>query len=159
MLEDIGKITKVKKTIDRGQGLVSFIYNHTLALNTMRMYTNKMELVRHGVTRFATSFLTLQRLYTQKDNLRKMFTSDEWLSSSVAKEDKGKKTCQLVLMNSFWNDIFYILKVMGPLVKVLRLVDNEKKPAMGYIYEAMDRAKEAIEASFNGDKTKYEDIF
>ena len=29
------------------------------------------------------------------------------------------------------------------LVKVLRLVDGEK-PAMGYLYEAMDRAKEAI---------------
>jgi hypothetical protein len=29
------------------------------------------------------------------------------------------------------------------LVKVLRLVDNEK-PTMGYLYEAMDRAKEAI---------------
>jgi hypothetical protein len=29
------------------------------------------------------------------------------------------------------------------LVKVLRLVDGEK-PAMGYLYEVMDRAKEAI---------------
>ncbi|KAL0399788.1 UNVERIFIED_CONTAM: hypothetical protein Sradi_2322100 [Sesamum radiatum] len=39
--------------------------------------------------------------------------------------------------------------VAGPLVKVLRLVDGEKKPPMGYIYEAMDRAKEAIAASFS----------
>ena len=30
-----------------------------------------------------------------------------------------------------------------PLVKVLRLVDSNK-PTMGYLYEAMDRAKEAI---------------
>jgi hypothetical protein len=30
-----------------------------------------------------------------------------------------------------------------PLVKVLRLVDRDK-PAMGYVYEAMDRAKESI---------------
>jgi len=40
-------------------------------------------------------------------------------------------------MPSFWNIIVYILKVMGPLVRVLRLVDNERKPTMGYIYEAM----------------------
>ena len=33
--------------------------------------------------------------------------------------------------------------VSEPLVKVLRLVDGEKL-AMGYLYEAMDRAKEAI---------------
>ena len=30
-----------------------------------------------------------------------------------------------------------------PLVKVQRLVDSDK-PAMGYLYEAMDRAKETI---------------
>jgi len=52
-------------------------------------------------------------------------------------------------MASFWNTITFSLKVSCPLVKVLRLVDNEKKPAMGYIYEAMDRAKETIEKSFS----------
>ena len=34
------------------------------------------------------------------------------------------------------------LKVSGPLVCVLRLVDGEKKTPMGYIYEAMNRAKD-----------------
>jgi len=38
-------------------------------------------------------------------------------------------------------------------------VDGEKKPAMGYIYEAMDRAKEVIANSFNGDEKKYAPIF
>lgn len=33
---------------------------------------------------------------------------------------------------------------MAPLVGVLKLVDGNKKPAIGYIYEVMDRAKEAI---------------
>ncbi|XP_058002221.1 uncharacterized protein LOC110632739 [Hevea brasiliensis] len=49
--------------------------------------------------------------------------------------------------------------VSGPLIRVLRLVDNEKKPAMGYIYEAMDRAKEAIANSFNGNEEKYKRKF
>jgi hypothetical protein len=34
-----------------------------------------------------------------------------------------------------------------PLVKVLCLVDGEK-PTMGYLYEAMDRAKEAIKSFY-----------
>ena len=38
--------------------------------------------------------------------------------------------------------------VTEPLVKVLRLVDGEK-PAMGYLYEAMDRAKEAIRSYYD----------
>lgn len=40
-------------------------------------------------------------------------------------------------MPSFWNDLVYSLKAMGPLVHVLRLVDNEKQPAM-------DRAKKTM---------------
>ncbi|KAK2635406.1 hypothetical protein Ddye_030198 [Dipteronia dyeriana] len=42
---------------------------------------------------------------------------------------------------------------------VLWLVDGERKPAMGYIYEAMNRAKEDIARSFGGNESKYEDIF
>lgn len=159
MLEDIGKIDKVKKAIERGISLVGFIYNHALALSMMRKFTSKMELVRHGVTRFATSFLTVQRLHSQKNNIRRMITSDEWLKSNFAKDRKAKRVTDIVLMPSFWNDVVYTLKAMGPLVKVLRLVDHEKKPAMGYIYEAMDRAKEAIIASFLGNEARYNEIF
>ncbi|MFQ6654317.1 hypothetical protein Gotur_025370, partial [Gossypium turneri] len=32
-----------------------------------------------------------------------------------------------------------------PLEKVLRLVDSNEKPTMGFIYEAVDRAKRAIQ--------------
>ncbi|GFY97628.1 hAT dimerization domain-containing protein [Actinidia rufa] len=46
-----------------------------------------------------------------------------------------------------------------PLIRVLRLVDIEKKTPMGYIYEAMDRAKESIASLFGGKEEKYEDIF
>ena len=39
--------------------------------------------------------------------------------------------------------------VSEPLVKVLRLIDGDK-PAMGYLYEAMDRAKETIRNYYVG---------
>ena len=44
------------------------------------------------------------------------------------------------------------LKGAYPLIKVLRLVDSDEKPAMGYIYEAMDNAKEKIQGAFNDVK-------
>ena len=47
---------------------------------------------------------------------------------------------------------------MGPIVKVLRLVDNEKKPAMGYIYEAMERAKLAIQSALSQQQDEYKII-
>ncbi|XP_028117547.1 uncharacterized protein LOC114315170 [Camellia sinensis] len=66
---------------------------------------------------------------------------------------------QTLLMPSFWNTVVFALKVSGPLIKVLRLVDTEKKPPMGYIYEAMDRAKECIASSFDHKEEKYNEIF
>ena len=49
----------------------------------------------------------------------------------------------------------YALKLIDPLVKVLRLVNGEKYPVMGYIYKAMYRAKEFICDSFsNADDYK-----
>ncbi|GKV09693.1 hypothetical protein SLEP1_g21152 [Rubroshorea leprosula] len=129
-----------------------------LILEDIGKLPNK-ELVRCKVTRFATTYLTLERVHKQKINLRKMFTSDEWVKSKFYKEAKGKRATDVVLMPSFWNEIVYALKVMGPLVGVLRLVDNEKKPTMGYIYEAMDRAKEAIQKAFDGNEEKYKNVF
>ena len=62
-------------------------------------------------------------------------------------------------MPSFWNTIIFYLKVSSPLVCVLHLVDGEKKAPMGYIYEAMTRAKKTILKSFLGNEEKYKEIF
>ncbi|RDX70610.1 hypothetical protein CR513_50129, partial [Mucuna pruriens] len=126
VMADIEKIAKVIKVIQRGIKLIGYIYNHSMALNTMLKFTNKFELVRHGVTRFATTFLTLQRLHKQKANLRRMFTSNEWLESRAAKDPKGKKASDIVLMPSFWNDVdvVYALKAMNPIVPYCSCIEG-----------------------------------
>ena len=58
-------------------------------------------------------------------------------------------------MPSFWNTIVFFLKVSGPLVWVLRLVDGEIKASMEYIYEAVNRTKNKIVRIFNGNEEKY----
>ena len=118
----------------------------------MRRFIGQRELLRPAKTQFAIAFITLSRLHEQKNNLRKMFTSSNWLNSKWAKEQKGKTIANIVLMPSFWNTIVFCLKVSGPLV---RLVDGEKKAPMGYIYEAMNRAKDTIVRIFNGKEEKY----
>ena len=125
----------------------------------MRWLTRQNELLRLAKTRFAITFITLSRLHEQKNNLRTMFTSSDWLDSKWAKEQKGKTIANIVLMPSFWNIIVFCLKVLGPLVRVFCLVDGEKKTHMGYIYEAMNRAKDTIVRSFNGNEEKYKEIF
>lgn len=70
-----------------------------------------------------------------------------------------KKVASFLLQDNFWKNVVYGLKLAGPPVKVLRMVDGEKKPPMGYIYEAMDRAKETISKSFNMKEEHYQKAF
>uniref|UniRef100_A0A0D3BVR1 Uncharacterized protein n=1 Tax=Brassica oleracea var. oleracea TaxID=109376 RepID=A0A0D3BVR1_BRAOL len=72
-------------------------------------------------------------------NMMRRFTNQHNLHRPAAKKLK-----RYILQESFWRNVAYALKLTGPLVKVLSMVDGDTKPAMGYIYAAMDRAKEAI---------------
>ena len=54
--------------------------------------------------------------------------------------------------------MFYYVQVSEPLVKVLRIVDGDKNP-MGFLYEAMDSAKEAIQHLYRSNETKYRPIW
>ncbi|XP_075483777.1 uncharacterized protein LOC142523929 [Primulina tabacum] len=62
MLEDIGKMTKAKRCIDKAKQITSFIYNSDKIVNLMKIYTNDNELLRPGITRFATEFISLENL-------------------------------------------------------------------------------------------------
>ncbi|OIT36674.1 putative methyltransferase [Nicotiana attenuata] len=158
MFGDIFKERPFSTVFGQGVRLHSYICQRPLLLNMMRRFTMQKNLVKPGKTRFATAFLTLRSLHCQKDNLRKMVTSEEWSRSKFAKESAGKEVARIILSYSFWNNVLHALKIGGPLVKVLRLVDGEAKPSMGYLYEAMDRAKETIQASFS-DEQKYAKVF
>eukprot|EP00253_Pinus_taeda_P007232 PITA_07232 len=61
-----------------------------------------------------------------------------------------KAIAKMVYSETFWRGVEEACAVSEPIVKVLKLVDGEK-PAMDYLYEGMDRAKEAIR-SYYADK-------
>ncbi|XP_010490147.1 PREDICTED: uncharacterized protein LOC104767878 [Camelina sativa] len=125
----------------------------------MRKFTNQANLHRPAVTRFATSFITLAQYHKQRKNLRSFVTSEEWNDSKWPKDLGAMNVKKFIMSDRFWHNVLYALKLTGPLVKVLRLVDGEKKPAMGYIYEAMDRAKDVIAKTFNEKEEQYKDAF
>eukprot|EP00253_Pinus_taeda_P022828 PITA_22828 len=151
MLEDIGKIPFVKDIVDSSKSITKFIYNHTSVLSLMRRFTNNKELVRRAITRFATIFISLQSLLNSMWDVKRMFISKEWCALPMSHKPKGEAVCRLIsYQEDFWAEVQEVCAITERLVKVLRLVDGEK-PAMGYLYEAMDRAKEAIWAYY-GDK-------
>jgi len=87
-----------------------------------------------------------------------MFTSDEWGSCKWSKTAKGKVASATILSMVFWNGVSLCLKVFAPLVKVLRLVDGDKKPAMGFLYGELQKAKIDIKEAFKNVETNYRPI-
>ncbi|XP_057811633.1 uncharacterized protein LOC131025863 [Salvia miltiorrhiza] len=85
MLEDIGKLPKIKNALKKAIFMNGYIYNHVGVVNIMRRFTNQRNLHRPAVTRFATSFITLAQYHKQKNNLKKMVISEEWIASKWQK--------------------------------------------------------------------------
>ena len=56
MLESIEKLPRYKKTIDSVKAFTIFIYAHHKTLSMIRSFTKQMDIVRPGVTRFASAF-------------------------------------------------------------------------------------------------------
>ncbi|XP_047326776.1 uncharacterized protein LOC124930481 [Impatiens glandulifera] len=152
MLEAIGKLSKFSGVLEKTKALTIFIYAHHRTLAIMRKYTKKRDIVRPGVTRFATSFLTLESLKGKKDQLRLMFTSDEWSKTKLRTTLKGKAAEATVTSISFWNGVSLALNVFTPLVKVLRLVDGDKKPSMAFLFGALEQAKEEVKKNFKKEE-------
>ncbi|KAK8491692.1 hypothetical protein V6N12_027532 [Hibiscus sabdariffa] len=110
-----------------------------------QMYTKGAELLRPGITRFATNFIALESIVRSKQALKEMVTSSEWKRSTYARRPAGQDMMKVIDSNQFWKKAADVLKIQEPLVKVLRMCDGDEKPTMGFIYEAMDRAKLAIQ--------------
>jgi len=156
MLEDLEKNIPIhRETIPKCKKITNFIYSRTSLISILHSHTKNRDLVRPGATHFATSYLNLECLYTNKEALIRMFTSKEWKYNKCAKSRDGKALEDMILDKEFWKDIVICLRGATPLIKVHRLVDSDKKPAMRFIYEAMDEANEQIQKNFNGVKKRY----
>ncbi|CAL2265150.1 unnamed protein product [Prunus armeniaca] len=132
MLEDISKMKAFEDTIRLAKQVVKFIYGHTWVLALMRSFTKNKEIIRPAITRFATSYLTLQSIYKQKQPLQAMFSSREWHNGPFVQHNE---------------------------VSVLREVDSEERPAMRFIYELMDVAKEKTAFNCGKVERKYKPIW
>ncbi|XLR31982.1 hypothetical protein S83_059882, partial [Arachis hypogaea] len=73
-------------------------------------------------------------------------------SSAYSKEAKAKKFVDQVLDSKFWNQCTDIVKLTEPLVHVLRIMDSEDRAAMGFLYQAMYKAREDMVKRFQKRK-------
>jgi len=158
MLQEIGNMARFKKVIDQAKTFTIFVYGHTRTLECLRYFTEEKEIIRPGVTRFASTFLTLNSIQEKKDHLRKMVVHSRWDSLKDVKSKKGKDATTIILNPTFWKDVKLTLTIFEPLVKVLRLVDGDVKPSMGFVYGELLKAKREIKEAFSNNESRFKEV-
>ncbi|KAK4836636.1 hypothetical protein QYF36_025628 [Acer negundo] len=83
------------------------------------------------------------------DHLHQMFTGKAWIQSSFSKQRAGLEVAEIVTDPLFWSFCDQTLKVTKPLLSVLHLMESEERPSVGYIYDAMEKAKKSIVEAFD----------
>ncbi|XP_054822674.1 uncharacterized protein LOC129320986 isoform X1 [Prosopis cineraria] len=155
ILADIGKMEIVTSLAARASVVSKFIYNHAFLLAWLRKREGWVEIIRPGATRFATTFIALKNIYEHKHDIQALITSKAFMDSRYSKDRKAKDVTMIVLDNKFWNDCKILVEIVKPLIRLLRIVDSDDRPSLGYVYDGMYRARKAIKSTFLKKKYLY----
>ena len=137
---------------DRACGYIcQFFYEASIPHNTV---TLGKDLVRSGITRFATAYLNPKSLQDNKKEMLKLFRSDELHEMGYLEKDKGKMAHKTVQSEAFWKSVGVAVNYFEPMANVLRRMDSDV-PAMGFLYGCMLDAKKEIAASFDNDESRF----
>ena len=155
IFKDICKLDHIAELARRASKVTIFVYNHVALLSWLRKREGWIEILRPGATRFATTFIALKSLHDHKHDLQALVTRKFFVDSRYSNDNKSRGVVSIILDHKFWNDCFIIVKLMAPLVRLLRIVDGDERPSMGYVYEGMYRAHLGIKKLFNHNKRLY----
>ncbi|CAN1148351.1 hypothetical protein LINPERPRIM_LOCUS38042 [Linum perenne] len=124
--------------------ITTFLYNHGALLHWLRERPSWKEIVRPGATRFATTFLTLDSIVHQQVDLKCLMVDESFRESTLGKSIIGEDVRAIIFDRAFWEECKSVVELMEPLVRLLRIVDSDEKPALGYVYEGYRRVEDKV---------------
>ncbi|XP_076948225.1 uncharacterized protein LOC143620402 isoform X1 [Bidens hawaiensis] len=159
ILKEFSKIDWVNRCILQAQIVSKFIYNNSSLLDMMKKFTEGEEIVKTGITKYVSHFLTLQSILKQRSRLKHMFNSPVYTSNPSYSNKPQSMACINILDdNEFWRAVEECVAVSEPYLKVMREVSGGK-PAVGSVYELMTKAKESIRTYYIMDDIKCKIFF
>lgn len=154
ILKEMDTLEYVSPILEDSRKIVDFIYKFQQVLNLMKTHTNGRELKSSSATRSATNFMYLHSILKEELALQNMVATAEWMNLIQCKGLEGLEVQKVLQDDTFWAHGKEIMNAIEPLVKVLKMVDSDGS-TLGYIYEAMHKAKEAIKEVFKGEDYKF----
>ena len=110
LLEDWGKATWIKETVEKGKLLVKFVKKRHMPLVVFRKHEAKFSLLMPGQTRFASHFIMIDRLLNMKEALEQTVIDPQWTAyiSKRSRDGRDKartaRTIKTVILNEhFWD--------------------------------------------------------
>ncbi|WJX65679.1 hypothetical protein P8452_50312 [Trifolium repens] len=149
ILQNCEDIPIHQETIAAYHRITLYIYGDASLTTLLRRFTKGIEICRFSIG--YSKYMTLCALHENRGAFIRMFTSEEWKSSKFAETRYGKTIEELVLDKEFWKNVMICYKGIYPLLEVLRLANSTEEPTMGFIYEAMEKAKEEIRRGLSKD--------
>ncbi|CAL9107804.1 unnamed protein product [Musa textilis] len=116
----------------------------------MQKYVND-EILRPGVTRFATNYIVLKSLQQKRHGLKAIVTSQKWSDSRYSRLSDGKKIEKSILSSRFWDTTAEIIKGVEPLYVILQKVDMDKRLQMLYLKYMLIQARDEVRKAFKDD--------
>ncbi|XP_027181907.1 uncharacterized protein LOC113780291 [Coffea eugenioides] len=156
IMKDIGKMTHVKNIITLASRVTVYVYNRKWILSWLRKRPGWREILHPAETRFGTNFIVLKNLHDLKQHFEALVTSSVY--KRELKNEKGKEVKQIVLDGKFWNNSLIIVRIMGPIMRLLRICDSDEKPSLGYVYEGMWRVVNGIKELLSYKKRSYDPV-
>ncbi|CAA0812966.1 hAT transposon superfamily [Striga hermonthica] len=154
ILEEFCKVDWVNQCILQAQAVSKYVYNNLPALDMMKNFTGGQDIIRTGVTKYVSNFLSLQSMLKHKSRLKHMFNSPEFTTDPTFANRPQTATCVGILDDGeFWRAVEESVAVSEPFLRVMREVAGGK-PAVGFVYEMMTRAKESIRTYYIMDEVK-----
>jgi hypothetical protein len=86
-----------------------------------------------------------------------MVVDSMWDTLRDVKSKKGKDAIATMMNLSFWKDVKMCLSVFQPLVKLLRLVDGDVKPTMGFLFGELIKVESEIKQRYGNMEARYKD--
>lgn len=155
ILERIGMLDHVKKVFSDAKTVIRFIYSNLIPFELMRKHIHGSYLIRQSKLKSISDFLTLENILSKRESLICMFRSDDWSNSLLASRPVGKKIFELINDPFFWAATAEVTRITNPLISVLQRIDGHDNAPMGFLYDAMDRAKEAIKRNLGSEEARY----
>ncbi|XP_072074146.1 uncharacterized protein [Arachis hypogaea] len=156
ILKDISSMAHISNLATRASKITVFVYNRTVFLSWLRQRPHWREIVRPGATRFAIVFITLKSIFDRKKELQQLVVDLIFTDHKLERSATSRAVSAIILDAKFWDDCFTVCKLVGPLIYLLRVVDADDPPSLGYVYEGMLRAEDAIKEIFRQSKTAYQ---